>query len=101
MQLFGGEDLKNMQLLAPTLEDLDLLLSWLPSQGADGLRRRLAEARVQLLRQTIFKEDVLAKDATADGSVLSDWLEDVDRELDDADEIRSKEVLRLLEFLDR
>jgi len=33
--------------------------------------------------------------------VLSDWLEDVDRELGDADEIRSKEILRLLEFLDR
>ena len=55
----------NLGLLAPTLEDVDLVMSWLPRVGAEDFRSRLLEIRSKLL--------TAAPDVFDSG--ITEWLE--------------------------
>ena len=91
-----------MRLLAPTLDDLDLVLSWLPTHGAEEFRTRVIDVRNQLLGESSHATEIagIRGLAAADTEVLATWLAAMEQELDEADNSRAQRITQLFTFLD-
>jgi len=93
------------QLLAPKVEDVDLVLSWLPPQGAEAFRIRLLEVRTRLLAESTtspWEQDLdHPVDEVVSTGILAAWLNEMERELEQADLWRAQQIEKLLTFLDR
>ena len=92
-------------LLVPTVEDVDLVLSWLPSVGAEEFRGRLLLIRSRLLtgtRSTNREQHLnqLANVATSTG-ILATWLADLELELRSSDVTRTEQIQQLLMYLNQ
>ena len=90
-------------LLSPTLDDVDLVLSWLPRHGAEEFRARLIGVRNALLTQPSRPAGCFCHPAhpVDDIGILTTWLGDIQQELENADTARARQIETLLKFLDQ
>ena len=88
------------RLLQPTTDDFDLVLSWLPTGGAEQLRARLMRAKGQLVRDDLVAGKTADRDAEAE-SVLAAWLLELEEEANTGAPGRRKWIQALLRYIEQ
>lgn len=85
-------------MLEPTVEDVDLVLSWLPPRGAEDWRARLLQIRQSLMGKAATDSP---RPRTPSAEMLfNGWMAELQAELVRASPSRACEIRALLSFLD-